>query len=394
MATDRLVGTDLARYHIEAVLGRGGMGVVYRAIDARLGRTVALKVLSGERAADPEFRERFIRESRLLASIEHPNIVPIFEADEADEVLYIAMRYIPGPELRQIIIDEAPMDPARTVGIVAQVADALDAAHAAGLVHRDVKPGNVLVMPGLTREAPGYAYLTDFGLTKATSSDTGLTKMGQFVGTPGYIAPEQIEGARVDHRADIYALGCILYNCLSGDVPYPRESTVASLWAHLKEPPPKLSEHRKGLPKGLDGVIVKALAKSPDQRFQTCGALAAAARDSLVPLRRVHRPAPRRIDPISLAPVHPVPIAAAAPTVVTPTAAEAMAGPAAENKVLAPATARIEPPVEPVAAATVVDADAVGPVAEPANVAGLLSSVDAPPPVTLTEAPAPPASTI
>ncbi len=242
MATDRLVGRDFARYHIEAVLGRGGMGVVYRATDLRLGRTVALKVLSDGRASDPSFRDRFLRESRLLASIDHPNIVPIFEADEADGELFIAMRFVPGPELGQLIASESPLDPAKAVGIIAQVADALDAAHAAGLVHRDVKPGNILVVPGVSPAAPGHAYLTDFGLTKAASSDSGLTQIGQFVGTPGYVAPEQIEGKAVDHRADIYALGCILYNCLSGDVPYPRDSTIASLWAHLKEPPPKLSD--------------------------------------------------------------------------------------------------------------------------------------------------------
>ena len=173
------------------------------------------------------------------------------------------------------------MDAGKTVAIIGQVADALDAAHVAGLVHRDVKPGNILVMPGATSALAGHAYLTDFGLTKSTGSDTGLTKIGQFVGTPGYVAPEQIEGRGVDHRADVYALGCILYNCLSGDVPYPRDSTVASLWAHLKEPPPRLSEHRKGLPKGLDAVIARALAKSPDDRYQTCGALAQAAREAI-----------------------------------------------------------------------------------------------------------------
>lgn len=279
---DALIGATIGRYRIEELVGRGGMGVVYRAHDEHLGRTVAVKVLTDERAADPYFRDRFLRESRLLASLDHPNIVPVFEADELDGHLFIAMRYVPDPDLGRLIAAEGALGAERSVSIVSQVADALDAAHAAGLVHRDVKPGNVLIATGIATTPGGHAYLTDFGLTKSTTSRSGLTQVGHFVGTPGYIAPEQIEGeGSVDHRADVYALGCILYNCLTGDVPFPRESVMASLWAHVKEPPPKPSAHRSSLGPAFDGVIETALAKAPADRYQTCGALAAAARAAL-----------------------------------------------------------------------------------------------------------------
>jgi serine/threonine protein kinase len=278
MANDRLLGRDFGRYRVEAVIGRGGMGVVYRARDRKLDRVVALKVLSDERAADPSFRERFLRESRLLASIDHPNIVPVYEADEADDDLFIAMRFVQGPELRRIIERDGPLNPSRAVTIIAQVADALDAAHAAGLIHRDIKPANILVVSGPSAD---HAYLTDFGLTKLAGESTGLTQAGQFVGTPGYVAPEQIKGKGVDHRADVYALGCVLYDCLTGVVPYPRDSTMASLWAHVHEPPPKPSDQRPSLPAELDGVIAKALAKRPGDRYQTAGGLAFAARKAI-----------------------------------------------------------------------------------------------------------------
>ena len=278
MANDRLLGRDFGRYRVEAVIGRGGMGVVYRARDRKLDRVVALKVLSDERATDPSFRERFLRESRLLASIDHPNIVPVYEADEADNDLFIAMRFVQGPELRRIIERDGPLAPSRAATIIAQVADALDAAHAMGLVHRDIKPANILVVSGPSAD---HAYLTDFGLTKLAGGSTGLTQAGQFVGTPGYVAPEQIQGKGVDHRADIYALGCVLYDCLTGVVPYPRDSTMASLWAHVHEPPPKISEQRPSLPAALDAVIAKALAKDPKDRYQTAGGLAVAARKAI-----------------------------------------------------------------------------------------------------------------
>ncbi len=278
MGNDRLLGRVVGRYRIESVLGRGGMGVVYRARDERLDRIVALKVLSDERATDAGFRERFLRESRLLASLDHPNIVPVFEADEADGELYIAMRFVQGPELGRIIERDGPMAPSRAVAIIAQVADALDAAHATGLVHRDIKPANILVVSGPSSD---HAYLTDFGLTKMAGASTGLTQAGQFVGTPGYVAPEQIQGRGVDHRSDVYALGCVLYDCLTGSVPYPRDSTMASLWAHVHEVPPRPSDVRPGLPLTFDAVIARALAKAPDERYQTAGGLALAARKAI-----------------------------------------------------------------------------------------------------------------
>jgi len=281
--TDPRIDTSFGRYRIEARLGSGGMGVVYRATDTRLGRPVALKMLAPERAADPAFRERFLREGRLAAALDHPHVVTVYEADETDGVLYLAMRYVPGPDLGTLLAREGPLAPGRAVELVAQVADALDAAHAAGLVHRDVKPANILVVPGHDRGSVGDAYLTDFGLTKPadSASGAGLTLAGQFVGTPGYVAPEQIEGkVPVDHRADVYALGCVLYNALTGSIPYPRDSTMAVLWAHVWEPPPHVSEARPGLAP-FDAVLERALAKDPAARFQTAGSLAAAARRAL-----------------------------------------------------------------------------------------------------------------
>ena len=287
--TDPLLGTTFARHRVEAVLGQGGMGTVYLATDERLERQVALKVLPAERAADPAFRERFLREGRLLASLHHEHIVTVFEADEWQGQLYLAMRYVAGPDLRSIIERDGPLTPARAVALLGQVADALDTAHAASLVHRDIKPGNILVLPDPDPSAAGHAYLTDFGLTKpAGAATSGLTMAGQFVGTPGYVAPEQIEGkSAVDHRADIYALGCVLYNALTGDIPYPRDSTMAVLWAHVWEPAPRISDRAPELVP-FDGVLATALAKEPAKRYQTAGAFAAAAKQALAALGRAH----------------------------------------------------------------------------------------------------------
>src|ERR671934_63624 len=214
------VGSEFAGYRIEEVAARGGMGVVYRATQLRLGRTVALKLVTPTLARDESFRERFRREWMVAASIDHPNVIPVYEAGEEGDALFIAMRWVEGTDLRELI-DSGALDPARAIHLVAQVASALDAAHARDLIHRDVKPANVLVT------AEDHVYLTDFGLTKHASSISGLTRTGQWVGTVDYTAPEQIEGAPVTARTDVYSLGCVLFEALTGQTPYKRENDLA-----------------------------------------------------------------------------------------------------------------------------------------------------------------------
>jgi class 3 adenylate cyclase/tetratricopeptide (TPR) repeat protein len=275
---ESLVGTDVAGYRVEALLGRGGMGVVYRARQRSLDRPVALKVIAPQYAQDPLLRARFVRESRLAASIDHPNVIPIYEADERDGLLFLAMRYVEGSDLRQLLADSGPLPPERVMRLIAQIAAGLDAAHAQGLVHRDVKPANVLVASG---RGPEHAYLTDFGLVKRTTSDSELTQPGAWAGTPDYVAPEQLRGAAVDHRADVYALGCLLFEVLTGHVPFPRDSDVSKLMAHLSDPPPLLASSAPDLPEELDGVVQRALAKAPGDRFAAAGLLALAVRAAL-----------------------------------------------------------------------------------------------------------------
>jgi hypothetical protein len=260
----------IAGYRVIESLGRGGMGVVYLAEQVALGREVALKVIAPELAEDEDFRERFKRESRLAASIDHPNVITVHEAGEADGVLFLAMRYVAGEDLRKLIRREGALDPPRAAGLVAQVGGALDAAHAAGLVHRDVKPANVLVSRGVEGE---HAYLSDFGLTKHVTSAGGLTRTGQWVGTLDYVSPEQVDGRPVDARSDVYALGCVLYETLTGRVPFPRDSDLAKLYAHAQQTPPPLSSVRPGLPPALEDVVLGALAKDPDERPQSAGDL-------------------------------------------------------------------------------------------------------------------------
>ena len=270
-------GDVIAGYRIEGVAGRGGMGVVYRATQLGLDRPVALKLIAAELADDVTFRERFKRESRTAASIDHPNVIPVYEAGEADGQLFIAMRYVEGTDLRELIRREGRVSPERTVRIVEQVAAALDAAHRRGLVHRDVKPANALI----TEDGEEHVYLTDFGLTKHAASVGGMTATGQFVGTPDYSAPEQIKGERADARTDVYALGCLLFQTLAGRVPYDRDSEVAKMYAHLNDPPPSLAG-AIGDPAGpLDEVISRALSKDPAERHPSCGDMARAARAAL-----------------------------------------------------------------------------------------------------------------
>ena len=278
VGSDPLSGSEIAGFRLEELLGRGGMGAVYRAIDVRLGRSVALKLLVPELAESERFRERFLRESQLAASLDHPHIVPIYAAGDADGQLYLAMRYVEGSDLRQLVAREAPLDPARALRLIEQVGDALDAAHERGLVHRDVKPGNVLISGRSGRE---HCYLTDFGLTKQTSSISGLTGTGELVGTIEYVSPEQIRGEKIDERADGYSLGCVLYECLAGVRPFARESEVATLWAHVHEPPAALESTHPELGSEIDGVMARALAKAPADRYPSCAELVSAARDAL-----------------------------------------------------------------------------------------------------------------
>jgi serine/threonine protein kinase len=272
-ASGTRIGTELAGFRIESVLGRGGMSVVYLAEQVTLARKVALKVLAHQvLALDDTFRDRFLQESHLAAHLDHPNVIPIYDAGEAQGCLYIAMRYVEGRDLGRVLEHSGPLSLGRTLFVLDQVASALDAAHEQGLVHRDVKPANVLLVENSDR-----IYLTDFGVAKPTTS-AGLTRTGFFIGTPDYCAPEQIEGAPVDARTDVYALGAVLYACLTATAPYSRNTEVAVLQAHLNEPPPKLSEVRADLPRGLDRVIATAMAKSKEERYATCGDLVAATR--------------------------------------------------------------------------------------------------------------------
>ncbi len=265
-----LIGRQVAGYRIEREIGRGGMAVVYRAKDLRLERTVALKLLAPELARNDTFRRRFTHESRAAAAIDHPHIVPVFEAGETDGVLYIAMRYVSGSDLRHLLDSQGPLTPATALRIAAQVASALDAAHENGLVHRDVKPGNILVARGTDSDHPEHAYLTDFGLTKKSLSLTGFTTVGQFVGTLDYVAPEQISGKPVDARCDVYGFACVVYECLTGHPPFRRDEDMALLWAHQYDDPPPLTEARPDLAPPVDTVFAGALAKSPDDRHDSC----------------------------------------------------------------------------------------------------------------------------
>ena len=274
---DPRIGTEFAGHRVERVIGRGGASVVYLAEHLRLGRRVALKVLAPHLAEDEMFRERFIRESRIAAGLDHPNIVTIYDAGEVEDGLYISMRYVEGSDLGKILRAEGALEPPRTMLILSQVASGLDAAHAQGLVHRDVKPGNVLVeSPGSVLER---AYLSDFGISKRTTTGSGLTGTGQFVGTVDFVAPEQITGEPIDGRTDVYSLGCVLFQCLSGRVPFHADTDVATIYRQLNDPPPAIESLADT--DGLNRVIAKALSKSKEDRYHSCGALIEAARGPL-----------------------------------------------------------------------------------------------------------------
>jgi len=268
------VGSPVAGYRLEERVGAGGMAVVFHAWDERLDRRVALKILAPALAADEVFRRRFLREAKAAAAVDDPHIVPVFEAGEASGALFIAMRYVPGGDARSLVRRAGRLSPGRAAAIVSSVAWALDAAHGAGLVHRDVKPANILVdaRPG----RPDHVYLSDFGLCKGAPSWSGPTGSGQFLGTTGYAAPEQIGGKPVDGRADQYSLACSAFDLLSGAPPFPREQPQAVIWAHMSEPPPLLTARRPELAAAVDGVLGRALAKAPENRYASCRDFAAA----------------------------------------------------------------------------------------------------------------------
>jgi CHASE2 domain-containing sensor protein len=299
----------IAGYRIEERIGRGGMGVVYRATQLALERAVAIKLIATDHAQDPVFRDRFAKESRIAASIEHPSVIPVYEAGEDDGLLFIAMRLIDGVDLAQLLGRQGALEPARAVHIIEQIAGALDAAHARGLVHRDIKPANVL----LTLDEPERAYLTDFGVAKRVGANVGVTTADQWLGTLDYVAPEQIRGHAVDARADVYALTAMLYQCLTGQVPFPRDDEAAKLWAHLNAQAPTPSQVRADLPGEFDVVIARGMAKDPAERFSSAGAIARAAARALgLTVDEPHEPTPPA-DPHA----HSQPPSDSAPTVLS-----------------------------------------------------------------------------
>src|SRR3954453_91305 len=319
-------GTQFGAYRIESVAGQGGMGVVYRATQLGLDRAVALKVITPAFANDEEFRARFQRESRLAASIENPNVIPGYESGKQGGTLFLAMRYVDGPDLKSLLSREGRLEPIRAARFVAQIANALDAAHAAGLVHRDVKPANALLA------SQDHVYLTDFGLTKRAASGSAMTKTGQMVGTVDYVAPEQVEGTSVDARTDVYSLACVYYHLLTGRVPFDKPTEMAKLYAHVHENPPRASEVVPGVPGAIDDVIWRGMAKEPSKRYLSAGdlgraALAAAEQRSIA--------APERSVARGGGAAEPV---ASAPTVQTalPVAADAAGPPPAQKRNVRP----------------------------------------------------------
>jgi serine/threonine protein kinase/DNA-binding beta-propeller fold protein YncE len=273
-------GSRMAGYLLEEQIGQGGMAVVFRAHDERLDRTVALKILAPALADDDAFRQRFIRESRAAAAVDDPHIIPVFEAGEASGVLFIAMRYVRGGDVRSLVSELSRMPPRRAAEIVSQVASALDAAHSRGLVHRDVKPANMLLDASSGAGRPDHVYLSDFGLSKASLQTSGLTGTGTFLGTLDYISPEQIEGKPVDGRADEYALACAAFELLTGTPPFQRDEAMAVMYAQLSEPAPPLSSRRRDLGYAADAVFAKALAKAPADRYGTCREFSEALREA------------------------------------------------------------------------------------------------------------------
>jgi Protein kinase domain len=280
-----LVGTDFAGYRLQSVLGRGGMSIVYQAENPRLRSLVALKVLVPELASDDVFRTRFREESQIAASLNHPNVIPVHDFGDYDGLLYIVMRYVPGNDLGRLIANHGQLPAEATVHLLEQAARALDAAHSRGLVHRDVKPGNLLIAPGTEYGDPDHLYLADFGITKYIGARTGLTLAGTVLGTVHYSAPEQIQGQPVNGAADQYSLGCVLFECLTGRAPFERKTTDMVMWAHVHEHPDVPTRLRPDLPPAIDEVIARVLAKNPADRYASCREFVADARAAVAPVR-------------------------------------------------------------------------------------------------------------
>jgi len=308
------LGAEIGAYRIETFLDRGGMAFVYEATDLRLNRRVALKVLAPELAESSEFRDRFLREGRMAASLDHPNIVPIYEAGEAAGLLYISMRYVRGSTLAALLRRDGALDPDRAVAILSRVADALDTAHAANLVHRDVKPANILLASTQGRPGHEHVYLSDFGLTRHASALVNLTVTGQFLGTLAYVSPEQIRAEPLDARSDLYALGSVAYECLTGVPPFVRDDQAALIWAQLNDRPAEVSDHRPEL-RAADPVLARALAKRRSDRFQTGQHFVAALGDALLaaPQRTATMATARHGTPTGTSPTHASPAERPAP---------------------------------------------------------------------------------
>ncbi|MDD7964846.1 protein kinase domain-containing protein [Actinomycetospora lemnae] len=324
--SEATIGVVVGGARLDAEIGRGGMGVVYRGFQIALNRTVAVKVVRGALASDEEFRQRFRRECEIAAALEHPHIVPIYSADSDAGQLSVTMRYVDGPDLGAFLRERGRLQPAFTAEVVAQTAGALDTAHRQGLVHRDVKPANILVG---TADGRPHTYLTDFGLSRATADPRGLTGTGVLLGTPGYMAPEQYEDGEVDARVDVYALGCVLFQCLTGRMPFVRDTAPALMWAHFSESPPALGSLVPGLPDRLDGVVRRAMAKRPEDRFPTTVELARAfseAAGSAGP-RTPGPSSPHATTTVVPPPVIPAPRSAPGPWSGAPTGAPPMSVP-------------------------------------------------------------------
>jgi serine/threonine protein kinase len=351
VVADLAIGSEFAGYRLEGVAGRGGMGVVYRARNLITEQQRALKVIAPQLSADEGFRERFKRESRHVAGLEHPNVIPLHEAREENGLLYLVMRYVEGSDLASVLRQQGRVETRRAIAIVQQVAAALDAAHEQGLVHRDVKPANVLLEP--VKDGVEHAYLTDFGLVKNVSSDSSLSVTGVFVGTYQYAAPEQIDpsgGKRVDRRTDVYALGCVLYHVLAGEPPYPRDTVQSLIAAHLFQEPPDVCVKYPELPAQLGRVLQRAMAKEQDQRHFTAGQLARAARQAVEAghptpppkLRRLATPPP----PPTPAP-QPQPRRAPPPRTPVPPLRRLATPPPPPPRTPVPQLRRLEPPPLP-----------------------------------------------